>query len=226
MARVLLVVLPALAASAAVALAASGDPKRAHTKADQHWAKTIVLRSRDLPTGARWTSYSTGGGSGGAGGGATPGCPGSSTDDSDLTETGLASSPLFVTRNRQFIIASAAWIYKTSGQAQTFLRRIERALTRCGTAALKAEVAATNAAQLVSNGVRPIVGTKGWWNYRIVIKVRANGQNIKSFVDLGFGQRGRATAWLILHGAYVPLPAATEAQLVRLVMTRMAKGPG
>ena len=169
------------------------------------------------------TSYSTGGSGGGAG--TTPGCPGSSENNSDLTETGAALSPLFLTRNRQFIIASAAWIYKTTRQARAFLQRIEDGMTRCGAAALKAEVATTKSAELVSYGLRSIPGTHGWWNYRIVLRIHANGRTIKSFVDMGFGQRGRATSWLILHGAYEPLPASTEAKLVQLVMARMAKPP-
>jgi len=225
MARLLVVGLAAAVASTAVAVdgRASGDPKRGLTKADQHWAKTIVLRTRDLPTGVRWTSYSTGGPGGGAG--TTPGCPGSSENNSDLTETGAALSPLFLTRNRQFIIASAAWIYKTTRQARAFVQRIEDGMTRCGAAALKAEVATTKSAELVSYGVRSIPGTHGWWNYRIVLRIHANGRTIKSFVDMGFGQRGRATSWLILHGAYEPLPASAEAKLVQLVMARMAKPP-
>jgi hypothetical protein len=51
------------------------------------------------------------------------------------------------------------------------------------------------------------------------------GKPLRSFVDMGWGQRGRAVSWLILHGAYTPIPAPVEAQLVRLVTARMEHGP-
>jgi hypothetical protein len=213
--------------SAAIALAAngSGDPKKAFTKQDQRWAKSVLLPRADLPTGVAWNAYSTGGSGGGGGGGTTPGCPGVRTNDSDLTETGEALSPFFITTNRQFIIVSAAWIYKTSGQAKAFVQRLEHAITHCGAAALKSEVGATKSARLLSYGQHPIPGTRPWWNYRIVVSIHAQGRTLKSFVDSGFGQRGRATAWLILHGAYAPIPASVEADLVHVVMARMGKPP-
>src|SRR5262249_13959786 len=64
----------------------------------------------------------------------------------------------------------------------------------------------------------PGSGTHNWFNYRIVVKLHAKGQTLKSFVDSGPGESGRATAWMILHGAYTPIPSSVEAELVRLVI--------
>jgi hypothetical protein len=224
-----LLALAALAASFSVtaALAASrapGDPQHAFRAQDKRWAKEIVLRRPDLPKGVTWTSYSTGG-SGGGGGASSPGCPGVRTNDSDLTETGEAWSPVFITTNRQYVIVSVAWIYQTPSQARSFAQRLVHALTHCGAAALKSEVGATKSGRLVSYGPQAIPGTHPWWNYRIVITLHAQGRTIKSFVDTGLGQRGRAAAWLILHGAYTQIPSSVEAELVHLVMGRMAHPP-
>jgi hypothetical protein len=208
----------------AVALPTSnGDPTHAFTKRDQQWAKKIVLRKADLPTGVKWNAYSTGGAGGSGGGGVA--CPGARTDNSDLTETGEAGSPLFYDANRVFVIFSAAWIFKTSAQAASFSDRLTAAMSHCGAAQLKSEVGATKSARLLSYGPLPIRGTHRWWNYRIVLELHAQGQTFKSFVDLGLGQVGRATGWLILHGAYRPIAPSVEAELVHVVQVRMGKSP-
>lgn len=223
--RLLAVAALAFGLSAGIALGATGDagdPQKAHTKHDQRWATSIVLRRADLPTGVRWTAYPIGGA---GGGGTSPGCAGVRTDNSDLTETGEASSPLFIDANRQYVIVSAAWIYKSASQAKSFVQRLVRGMKRCGPAALKSQVGAYKSLQLLSYGEHLIPGTRHWFNYRIVARVHAQGQSFKSFVDIGLGQRGSATAFLILHGAYTQIPWSAEAALVGLVMARMAHAP-
>ena len=209
---------------AAVALATSNsDPNNASTKQDQRWAKSIVLRIRDLPTGVTWHAY--GAGVTGSGGTGDPTCPGTPKPSSKFRDTAQAGSPLFLTTNRQFVIASAAWIYKTSAEAKSFVHWLEASFVHCGSAELKSIAGTTKSLRLLSSGVHPIPATHHWWNYRIVVQVHAEGKNFKSYVDLGFGVVGRATAWLTLHGAYEPLPASVEADLVRVVQVRMAKPP-
>lgn len=215
-------VLWASAAAIAVAMSSEGLTHRT-TKQDQRWAKSIILRLRDLPTGVKWHAY--GSGMTGSGGTGDPACPGTPSANSKFPDTGEAGSPLFITTNRQFVIASAAWIYKTSAQAKSFVHRLTASFAHCGSAELKSEVGATKSVRLLSSGVHPIPATHHWWNYRIVVQVHAQGKKFKSYVDLGFGVVGRATAWLILHGAYEPLPASVEAGLVHVVQARMARPP-
>jgi len=222
MRRLVLVVCALFVGAIGSAFGASGDPTKAFTKRDQGWAKSIVVRQKDLPKGIKWTAYSTAG-SGGSGGASGQGCPGVPSDNSDLTETGAAGSPVFIDTNRQYAIFSGAWIFKTSAQARSFNRRLTSGMVRCGTAALKAEVGAVKSAQLLSYGPHPIAGMRRWWTYRIVLMLHDQGLKVKSFVDMGFVQNGRATGSLILHGAITPLSASDEAELARLMFSRMSR---
>src|SRR6266446_8955969 len=43
------------------------------------------------------------------------------------------------------------------------------------------------------------------------------GRALSPFVDFVLGQHGRATAWLLLHGAPIPIPTDVEAGFVRLM---------
>ena len=222
-----LAVLFAFAASgAAGATRAPGDPNEAFTKQDQGWAKQINLRRSDLPTGVKWVSYSIGGSGGSGGSGTDVGCPGAHTDNSDLTETGRASSPLFLDTHRQYAIFSAISIFKTSGQAANFVNRMTTAMKQCGPGVMKSQAGAKKGIKLLSFRQQPIPRTGPHWsNFRLVISLPVQGQRQKSFVDLGFGQRGRATAWFIFHGTPAPIPADVEAGLVQSMSGRMAHPP-
>jgi hypothetical protein len=201
----------------------SGDPKHAFRAQDLRWANKIILGRADLPTGVKW-NWTALGASGNTGGGSDAGCPGVRTDDSDLTETGAAGS-FAVSTNRQFIIVSSVWAFRTSTEAGKFVHRLVAGMGRCGPALAKSETGASTSVRLVSYGPHTIPGTRGLRDFRLVVTLPAQGKRIKSFVDLGFVHVGRASLAVILHGAYAQIPAPVEADLVRLLMARMSHPP-
>jgi hypothetical protein len=213
--------------STALATRAPGDPKEAFRKQDVAWAKQINLRRSDLPPGVTWTAYGTGGTGGGGSGGNDVGCPGVRSDNSDLTLTGRALSPFFIDTNRHYVIVSAVWILKTQAQAKKFNDRLAHPIARCGPGLMKSQIGAIKGARLVSFGPHPIAGTsQEWSSFRLVISLPVQGRRMKSFVDFVLGQHGRATAWLLLHGAPTPIPTNVEAGFVRVMAGQMAHPPG
>lgn len=218
-------VLVALGLAVTASAASSGDPKHAFNPQDTGWAKRIALGRADLPTGVKWNWTAIGGSGGSGGSGADAGCPGVHTDESDLTETGGAAS-VAVSTNHQYIIAALIWVFKRPSQAAAFVQRLVAGMGRCGPALAKSALGQSKTARLVSYGPHTIPGTPGFQNFRLVASVaNVQGTRIKSFVDFGFGHLGRATMAVILHGAYEQIPAPVEADLVRLMMNRMAHPP-
>ncbi len=225
----LALVLLVLGSSSASALPnrAPGDPKEAFRKQDVTWAKQINLRRSDLPTGVKWKAYGTGGTGGGGSGANDVGCPGVRSDNSDLTLTGRAASPLFIDTNRQYVIVSIVWIFKTPTEAKKFNDRLTSSMGRCGPGLMKSETGKIQAARLLSFGPKPIPGTSQHWSrFRLVISLSVQGQRVKSFVDFVLGQRGRATAFLLLHGSPDAIPAGVEAGFVDAMAGQMAHPPG
>jgi hypothetical protein len=221
-----LVLFALVSCGAASAARTPSDPQEAFTRQDQHWAKRINLRRADLPTGVKWVGYDTGGPGGSSGSGGDVGCPGARTDNSDLTETGRAASPLFIDTFRHYAIVSVIDIFKTSRQAANFVDRMTAAMRRCGPGVLKSQAGAKKGVKLLSFGPWPIPRAgRRWSNFRLVASIPVHGKRQKSFVDLGFGQRGRATAWFILHGTPAPIPADIEAGLIHVMAGRMAHPP-
>jgi hypothetical protein len=100
---------------AGAASAANGEPQKQHTAADMAKAKRIVLKAADL--GAGWKASPSSSSSTG-----TPRCKGFQPDESDLVETGTASSP-DLSKGLRYV-SSAAALFQTAGQAQTSWNRI------------------------------------------------------------------------------------------------------
>jgi hypothetical protein len=98
-----------------VAFAAKGDPKKHHTPADMSRARSVVLRTADLPAG--WKSAPSS-----SNGGGNLHCKGFDPDESDLTETGKAESPDF-SKSLAYISSSAS-VYLTGLQAQASWNRV------------------------------------------------------------------------------------------------------
>ena len=216
-----------LLSAAALAGRSPGDPKEALRKRDQAWAKQINVRRGDLPTGVKWTAYGTGGAGGGGSGANDVGCPGVHSDDSDLTLTGRGASPLFVDTNRQYVIVSIVWVFKTRADAKKFIERLAGGMSRCGPGLMKSEAGKIKTARLISFKPHSIPGTGDHWSgFRLVLSIPVQGRRVNSFVDFVLGQRGRATALLLLHGSPSAIPADIEAGLAKVMGGQMAHPPG
>ncbi len=129
---------------AAVASAAPGDPQKHLKRADQVYAKSILLRMSDLPAG-RWkvepTSFSE----------ANPDCVVKRYSLSALTATGEAG---FTYTQRSRAIESDARVFLTAAQAgRAFSILSSVGLGRCLGSAFAAEISAT------SSGVSAKVAT-------------------------------------------------------------------
>src|SRR5690348_12678169 len=89
------------------AVAAKGDPQKAHTPADMAKARSIAIRRADLPAGTWKAEKSSSDDS-------SLRCPGFEPDMSDLVETGTADSPDFTNEQTGAYISSTAGIFKST----------------------------------------------------------------------------------------------------------------
>ena len=94
----------------AAALAAKGDPRKQINAADQARAKTMLLRSSDLPG---FRASRTGSNE------SHPYC--GALDESDLTLTGEAESPSF--SSAPVFVSSDSSVYESAGDASASWRR-------------------------------------------------------------------------------------------------------
>jgi hypothetical protein len=215
--------------AAAVAVGASGDPKRAITKADQASAKAMLLTRGDL--GGGWSVSAT---SGGRGDDVDFRCPGYQPDESDLTLTGDATSPDFelATAGTISFGSSIASLYATAPQAKaSWARVVKPGLVRCFVRLLEDEVGAQQQAQgtplaleITASGrvAFPAVASRTS-AYRISGVVTQGQLTIPMHLDIVLLGSGRANGGFIAVSLFKPFARAAEVRLARITAARMTK---
>ncbi len=189
------------------ALAARGDPKKAIAPADQARAKAMLLGPTDMagfaarPAGADTpTSY----------------CQ--ALDESDLTLTGDADSPIFSAATS--FVQSSAQVYASRGQADASWRRGTGAAgERCARDILRAEVA-RDGARLVSYRRAPFPRLA---ERSVLYRAVVVDQGIRFVIDGVFVQQGRSHGAVVFGSAPIPFDRAVQTRLARIVAARMAK---
>ena len=222
------VALAALLATA-VAVGASGDPKRAITKVDQARAKAMLLTRGDL--GAGWRASAT---SGGRGDDVDFRCPGYQPDESDLTLTGDATSPDFelATGGTFSFVSSIASVYATAPQAKaSWARVVKPGLVRCFVQLLEDEVGAQQQGQgnplelrITASGrvAFPAVAPRTS-AYRISGVITQGQLTIPMHLGIVLLGSGRANGGFIAVSLLKPFPRATEVRLARITAARMTR---
>lgn len=197
-----------------VALAAKGDPKKHHTTADMSRARSVVLRTGDLPAG--WKSAPASPNSGG-----NLHCRGFDPDESDLTETGKADSPEF-SRSLAFISSSAA-LYLTAAQAHAAWNRVVKpGLLTCLESLFEQGASSGGTTTKVSaKGALPFPKlAPRTAAFRIAFKTKSSSLTLKGDVDVVLLGRGRIDA-VMLFVAFGAPNATLERHLAGVVAARM-----
>lgn len=211
------VVVAALVAATA-ANAAAGDPKKRLNAVDQAYAKSILLRKADLPTG-RWQVDSTNFDQ------ANPACLVKHYSLSALTATGEAG---FIYKHGGRVIESDARVFLSSAQAaRAFAILSSVGLGRCLGSSLAAVISATSpglSAKLSS--VQPLAFTglaataRG---LRIGLRLRGSTDIRSIQYVLMSVRRGRALATIGLIRYNADWPSSVVRPLAALTATRMTK---
>lgn len=215
--------------AAAVAVGASGDPKRAITKADQARAQAMLLTRSDLGSG--WRASGTTGSRGAA---IDLRCPGYQPDESDLTLTGEATSRDFqlATGGTFSFVSSIASVYATAPQAKaSWTRVVTPGLVRCFVRLLEKEVEAQQQAQGIPPALRitssgrigfPAVARRTS-AYRISGVITQGQLTITMHLDIVLLGGGRANGGFVAASVLKPFPRATEVRLARIAAARMTR---
>jgi opacity protein-like surface antigen len=200
-------------AGAAVA-ASPHDPQKRFTKADQAWARKLLVKRGDL-AGAGWRSQVSSND-------AT--CQSFNPDESDLVETGERESPEF-NRNGSFV-ASMAAVFRSSAHAQSaWNREIKLQVLDCLAEGIKdgstdqVQVRIASRSRLAVPSVAP--RTAG---FRVKLAFDVQGVKFGSDVHLIALGRGRANVMLMTMSSgrpLSPLPAGLERTLVHRLAQRL-----
>lgn len=196
-----------------VAFAAKHDPQKHHTAADMSRARSIVLRTGDLPG---WKSAPSNPGNGG-----NLSCKGFDPDESDLTETGKADSPDF-SKNLSFISSSVA-LYLTAAQAQASWDRVVKPglLTCLKSLFEQGASSGTATTKVLGEGVLafPKLAPRTA-AFRIAFQTKSSSLTLKGDVDVVLLGRGKIDV-VMLFVAFGAPNAALERHLAGVVASRM-----
>lgn len=197
------------------ALAAKGDPKKAHTKADQARARAASLRLSDFASG--WKAEPSGKDSS-----SKPRCSKYNPDQSDLVETGKYDSPTFTRANGSAVSVSTS-LFRTAAMAKKGYARVARpALPACFGELFAKSVAKPTTARVSFAGplAFPKVGDRSN-AYRLTAVVTSGATSTPVAIDLVLFNRGRYDIALIFVGISQPLPASLEQAAVARVASRV-----
>jgi len=201
---------------ASVALAANPhDPQKRFTAADQAWARTLLLKRADLPSGGWKSSKSSGDEST---------CKSFNPDESKLVETAEQESPEF-TRGGGFVTSMAA-IFKTAKDAQTswdleanvkILDCLAEGLAQTSTGG--ATIKITSRGKLAFPHLAPRTAA-------FYVRLAFNVQGIKFNADLHFVLLGKGRADLAMMTLspgkpLMPLPAGLDRRLAAKLAGRL-----
>jgi hypothetical protein len=204
---------------AGTALAAPGDPKRKHTPADMKLAQRALLTRADLGSGwterpavaAKPTSFA---------------CTSFRPDQSDLVETGAATSNSFVNGAEQRFLQQVSYVFKTEQQAATLWKRaIGTGLLRC-----LGESVRNGSTQTVTFTVRrtsrltlPDVADRTA-GFRVIATASSPGQKLGTYYDMIVLARGKVVTAISFAAFAESVPRSVELALARLVARRLPAG--
>ena len=197
-----------------LAAAATGDPQKAFTKADQARAKTASLTLADL--GAGWKSTP------GNKDDSNPRCSTYKPDQSDLVETGSYDSPNFVRTDGSFV-ATTTGVFKTAAMAKKGYARVAvPQLPGCFGELFAKSFTKPNSAKVLSTGALtfPRVGDRSN-AYRLVATVTTPTRTVPVTIDLVTFNKGRTDVALILLGIPKAFPATFEQAAALRVLSRI-----
>ena len=216
--RILIVVAVLAAASQQAAFGASGDPQKRLTATGTRLATSVLLGKRDLGAGVWQARPSSGTGDSKCGivSNIQP-------MESDLTEVGTASGPVFTNTGTEALDQSA-FVFATPAQQNTaWQRTVTKKLVICmeeqveGTSSMGAPVSVTNWQQLKLPGLPGhAVG------YRVTATATAaKAKKVKVFFDEILLGRSRTLTKLIFSSFGKPFSTAYELGLARQVSERL-----
>lgn len=203
----------------AVAQAAPGDPKKRIVAADQAYAKSVLLRKVDLPTG-RWEAVPT------SFTGTNPSCVVKRYSLSALTATGETGFT-YTQERSESVIESNARVFRSGAQAgRAFSILSSVGLGRCLGSALVAEIdlgpqVAANVARVEPlSFVGLAARARG---FRIVVDVRSSRSTTSLHYALVSVHHRRGVASLGLLRAGSPWPSSVVRSLAARTATLMTK---
>lgn len=207
--RLLAIVLALVLLPAGSAFADHFDPKRKIRAADQARAKAMLLRKSDLAPG-----YTVGS----KGGSAHLNC--APLDESDLTLTGDAESPMWI--GGLTFISSYTNVYTSVSDNNASWRRSTSAAGRKCVATEFQRLAGTSGVRLVSLKEQPFARVAPRTVvYRLLFELQAQGGATLT-IDLVALSRSRAQAYFLVASAAGPPSKAEELRLARIVAGRMS----
>ena len=201
------VVLALLGAGAAL----GGPPQERITAADQARARAMLLRKSDVGLGFRASP---------------PGPEGDTSckalDESDLTVTGEARSPNFV--SGLVTVASNTDVYESVADANASWKRGTSAGgLKCLRDTVRREYAKRGLRLLALRKTSfPAVAPKTV-AFHVAFSGQAQGLEIRAYVDLVALQQSRAQTSLAFASAIDPLEQPEQVRLARIVASRMAR---
>jgi hypothetical protein len=195
-------------AVASGALAANGDPQRRITPADQARAKAMLLRGSDFSVA--FTSHPSSSGGGGFS------C--AAIDESDLTVTGRATSPIF-TATAEFVVSRADVYESRSDSNASWSRGTSAAGQECLRVGVRRQLQGT-AVRLVSfkRLAFPARGQRS-----VAYRAIASQQGLRIYVDVVAIQVSRAQVSVLYVSGLSPPPQEELRRLTGIVATRAAK---
>jgi hypothetical protein len=201
---------------APVALAASGDPQKEYTKADQARAKAASLRLSDFTAG--WKASPAG-----KSDSSNPRCSKYNPDQSDLVETGKYNSPNFTRNSDSSFVSVSTGVFKTAAMAKKGYARVAvPQLPACFGELFAKGVTKPSSAKIVSAGLLSFPKAGDRSNaYRLVASVKTPTATVPVAADIVLFNKGRTDVALIFFGIKKPLPASLERQAVALVLSRV-----
>jgi len=204
--RLLAISLAVALASAGAAFAGRGDPQERIVPRDQARARAMLVRGSDLsvafssrPNPARDSGVYC-----------------AALDESDLTVTGVARSPLFTSTVE--VVISTAYVYESKTDSDASWRRgTSAAGVACLRAGLRRELGGAGVRLLsFSRLALPRRGQRS-----VAYRLAVSQQGVRVYLDAVGIQQGRAQAGLIYIAALTPPPRGELLRLSALVARRM-----
>jgi len=190
------------------------EPKERLVAADQAIAKSLLLTRADLAAGFKASKPDP----------ETEGPQCKALDESDLTVTGNAESPVFTTQDPVLVrVSSFAMLYRTAAEASTSWRR--------GTSEAGFRCAASYFKRSFNDGTTRF-GSLRWIPFphvaprtialRLRFSVMQNGQWFPVVLDVVVLQRGRMQTEVVFARAGRPVSSAEREAVARLLAGRLA----
>lgn len=201
---------------AASALAATGDPKRAHSLAGMLRAKEALLRRSDFPAGWKSTPAAPAAGANA--------CKDSRPSFADLTETGSAVAPAFSLGSLQQVTQRVR-VFANVGQARSaFLRTDTIGLVACLAEQLKGASSAKATTSIVGQfRLSPPKVAQQIDGFRVVAhtSVPSEHEQFDVYADVVVIRQGATLTTVTMTGFVKPIDAGTEARLTRTIAGRL-----